>query len=184
MELVVMVEERSAKELLEGLLPKILPNEIGIRIIPHEGKSDLEKSIPKKLRSWQAPNARFVILHDQDSADCVALKKKLQSLCDFARDEVLVRIACVELEAWYFGDPKALASAYEKSSLATIGNKKKYRHPDKIQNPKDELKKLLPQHQQISGARLMAKYMDIDNNSSQSFNTFVDGLRRICGIEP
>ena len=49
MTLVFLLEERSMKEFLDILLPKILPENVGFRTIPHEGKSDLEKSIKTKL---------------------------------------------------------------------------------------------------------------------------------------
>lgn len=51
MTLVFLLEELSMKVFLEGLLPRVLPEHIGVQLIPHEGKSDLEKSIPRKLRA-------------------------------------------------------------------------------------------------------------------------------------
>ena len=50
--LVFLVEEYSMKVLLEGLLPRLFPN-LSFLCIPHEGKQDLEKSVPKKLRAWR-----------------------------------------------------------------------------------------------------------------------------------
>ena len=60
MTLVFLLEERSMKEFLDILLPKILPENVGFRTIPHEGKSDLEKSIKTKLKAWTklAPMSR------------------------------------------------------------------------------------------------------------------------------
>ena len=62
--------------------------------------------------------------------------------------------------------------------------------PDDIVNPKRELQKLLPEHQQIIGAQRIAKYMNMENNTSVSFRMFVDGVRRlacasekVCNIE-
>ena len=43
MELVFFLEEPSAKEMLKGLLPRLIKNEIVYRFIVFEGKSDLEK---------------------------------------------------------------------------------------------------------------------------------------------
>ena len=79
-QLVFLLEEESMKALLDILLPQILPPEIEFRCIHHEGKSDLEKSIPIKLRAWQAP-ALFVIVRDKDRADCREVKKHLINLC-------------------------------------------------------------------------------------------------------
>ena len=47
MKLVFFLEEESMKELLDGILPKILPDNITFKTIPHEGKYDLEKSFPR-----------------------------------------------------------------------------------------------------------------------------------------
>ncbi len=49
--LVFLLEEVSAKEFLNGILPKILPPEIDFRCIPFEGKSDLEKVSGSKVIS-------------------------------------------------------------------------------------------------------------------------------------
>ena len=55
MNLVFLVEERSMKELLNGILPKILPKAISFQIIPHDGKSDLQRSISKKMARLECP---------------------------------------------------------------------------------------------------------------------------------
>ena len=179
MKLVFLLEERSMKVLLDIILPKILPEGVSFQTIPHEGKSELEKSIPIKLRAWNEPNVAFVIVHDQDSNNCVELKNKLVSLCSNANRKFLVRIPCHELEAWYWGDLDAVSKAYGKD-LTSLKNKKKYRNPDQIENPKQELKKLIPQMGQIEGAQRIAPYMNVANNTSYSFNVFVQGVQRLC----
>lgn len=177
MKLVFLLEEQSMKCFLDGLLPRILPEEIQFVTIPHEGKSDLQKSLTAKLRGWNEPNVRFIVVQDQDSNDCRKLKEKLLELCKNSEKEVLIRIACHELEAWYFGDMNALSIAYGVD-LATAKRKSKYRVPDAIINPKAELKRFLPEHQQIAGARKIAPIISIDNNSSVSFQMFVNGIKR------
>ena len=82
------------------------------------------------------------------------------------------------MEAWYFGDLEAVSKAYGKD-LTKYANKKKYRDPDAIVSPKQELRKLLPEHEQIAGARKIAPYMDPDRNTSTSFKTLVEGLKRL-----
>lgn len=69
MKLVFLLEESSMKELLDIILPRIIPEGIDFVTIPHSGKSDLVKSIPNKLRGWNEPDVKFVILHDQDTND-------------------------------------------------------------------------------------------------------------------
>lgn len=179
MKLVFLLEERSMKVLLDIILPRILPDGVTFQTIPHQGKSELEKSISTKLRAWNEPNVAFVIVHDQDSNNCVELKNKLVSLCSNANRKFLVRIPCHELEAWYWGDLDAVSKAYGKD-LTSLKNKKKYRNPDQIENPKQELKKLIPQMGQIEGAQRIAPYMNVANNTSYSFNVFVQGVQRLC----
>ena len=179
MRLVFMVEERSMKELLELMLPKILPE--GFEkplIIPHNGKGDLAKSIPIKLRAWSNPNDKFIIIHDQDSNDCKQLKTELVALCANSRNEYLVRIVCTELESWYFGDLAAISRAYGKD-YTPLAAKKKYRIPDKIKNAKYELRKIIPSYQPLEGARKMGAQMKTDNNMSKSFNVLIDGIRKM-----
>lgn len=167
------------KEVLDILLPQILPDDVSFRTVPHDGKGDLETSIPRKLKAWQEPDTKFVVVRDQDSADCMMVKRDLQQLCKPSGREVLIRIACRELEAWYFGDLAAVSRAYGRD-VTGLANKAKYRNPDKIGNPKQELKKLFPKHQQVDGARRIAVHMDIEENSSASFNYFVSGVRKFC----
>lgn len=63
--LVFLLEERFMKAFIEGLLPRVLPLHLGFVLIPHEGKRDLEVSIPRKLKAWRDPHARFVIVRAQ-----------------------------------------------------------------------------------------------------------------------
>ncbi|MCL2880375.1 MAG: DUF4276 family protein [Treponema sp.] len=182
MRLVFMVEELSMKALLEIILPKILPT--GFEkplIIAHNGKSDLARSIPRKLQGWQSSDDRFIIVHDQDSNDCVQLKNSLQSLCKSTRNDCLVRIVCDELESWYFGDLKAVSLAYGKD-YTPLAVKRKYRVPDRVMNAKEEFNKLVPVHQPIGGARKIASFMDVNNNTSHSFNVFIKGVRKMCHV--
>lgn len=179
MTIVFLLEEKSMKYFLDGILPRIIPEGIAYLTIPHEGKSDLQKSIPIKLRGWTQPDTKFVVVQDQDANDCRELKKKLADLCAPYNKEVLIRIACHELEAWYFGDLDAVSRAYGKG-LKNLKNKKAYRIPDDIIRPKEQLKKILPMHQQISGAKRISPYIDIAHNCSVSFQIFVKGVQRLC----
>lgn len=180
--LVFLLEERSMEALLDEILPRILPQGVTFLCIPHEGKQDLARSIPRKLRAWQYPGDRFVILHDQDSADCHSLKQQLQTLCGEAgRPDVLVRIVCRELESWFLGDLKAVAQAFQVTGLEAKQGNQKYRRPDDLNNAGQELKRLVKQYQKCSGAQKIASYMGLDGeNCSISFRVFIAGLRRLC----
>lgn len=184
MKIVVFTEEESSKEVLNILLPQIIPSEFSYKVVAFNGSGALEKGILKKLRGWNEPDVRFVILEDQDNADCVERKQRLVGFAEEAGKPVLVRIACRELEAWYFGDLKAVADAYDMPEIARYGKKRKYRDVDAIHDVKEEFYKIVPGHQQIMGARKIAPHMDINRNVSPSFHAFVSGIRRLvseCG---
>lgn len=103
-----------------------------------------------------------------------------KALCEGTDRQVLVRIACQEMESWYFGDMEALALAYDNPRLSKISAQKKYRVPDEIPSPKEELYRFIPEHHQIAGAKRVAPHMDIERNTSESFRQFVSGVRRFA----
>ena len=133
--LVFFLEEPSAREMLKGLLPKLLPSHATVQYVVFDGKQDLEKQIGRKLRAWQPPLPRFVILRDQDGGDCHSVKARLVQFCaEAGRPGALVRIACRELESWYLGDLAAVERALGLSGLASHQNNRKYRLPDNLAN--------------------------------------------------
>ena len=177
--LVFMLEEPSMRVLLEGLLPRMFPG-LEFLCIPHEGKGDLERSLPRKLRGWVYPGDQFVVVRDNDGQDCLNVKAKLSAVCAGAgKCDSLVRIVCQELEAWYFGEPSAMAVAFGEESLRALANKAKYRNPDVIVRPANELLKRLPTFQKYGGARRMAEHLTFAGNKSTSFRALIQGIARI-----
>jgi hypothetical protein len=178
--IVFLLEEQSMAETLKILLPKILPQGIDSLCLAQNGKADLQKMIPIKMRRWQLPDTEFVIMQDQDANDCVKLKQQLRELAKQGGIyDCLIRIVCDELESWFLGDIAALEKGFGLD-LSVYKDKAKYRNPDNLQNAKQELKALVPSYQQISGPRAIAPYMDISANRSYSFNVFVEGVKRLC----
>lgn len=179
MKIVFLLEEPSMKEVLNVLLPQILPHDVLFQLVPHQGKSDLRKSIPNKLRNWNEPDVKFVVLQDQDLSDCRDLKQDLKTLCDENRTGVQVCIVCKELEAWYLGDLSAVERAYD---INLNKARTKFKIPDAIDSPKERLYELLrgKGHSQISGARRIAAYMNVSGNISESFNFFVSKVRKMA----
>lgn len=181
MNLVFLLEERSAASFLDGFLPRILPEGVSFITIAHQGKSDLQKSIPRKLRAWRTPNTCFIVLHDQDSNDCKKLKGVLRSLCqNGGRPDTLVRIACRELEAWYLGDMLALECAFDGFVARRVQGRSVFSDVDAIVKPSDQLKRLVPNFQKVTGARAMADCIEVKRNGSRSFQVFVDGVVRLA----
>lgn len=181
----ILVEEPSMKEFLNILLPTILDNDWILNenyfIRSFEGKSDLQKNIPSKVKllsNWNHEAAGVVIMQDQDSSDCKTLKKKLLDICDQNGDcPKLVRIVCRELESWYIGDFLAVNKAYPSFKHQNYSNKSKFRVPDNC-NAFDELKKILPEFQKVGGAKKIAPFITIDANKSESFQQTINGLKR------
>ncbi len=174
-----MLEDASMGEFLRSFLPRILPSHVAFQLITHDGKNDLDASLPRKLRAWREPNARFVVLRDQDAADCVKLKDRLVEVCRAAgRPYTLVRIACRELEAWFVADLAAVDRAFG-TTLANAQQKRAFRSPDEIPKPSEELKRLVPGFGKVSGARALGPELDVTNRASASFFHFVQGILRI-----
>lgn len=94
-------------EFLTGLLPRVLPGgyRLGENVFlrPHEGKTDLRRSLRNKAgRFHQYPvPVRLLVVHDQDASDCIELKRDIAQVIDNNRRgdyPFCIRIACRELE--------------------------------------------------------------------------------------
>lgn len=179
---VFFLEEPSAKAMLDGLLPRILPEGWHSRFVVFEGKQDLEKQLPRKLRAWLLPDCQFVILRDKDSGDCVLIRQGLVEKCNNAgKPEALVRIAIHELESWFLGDLAAVEAGLEVNNLARKQGNRKFKEPDALPNPAQVLRLITEgKYQKISGSRSIGPYLSIENNRSQSFRKFISGLQAVC----
>jgi hypothetical protein len=181
-ELVFFLEEESAKALLAGLLPRLIPlgSPIETRFIVFEGKQDLHRQLEKKLRGYLNRQARFIVLRDQDRQDCREVKRSLVARCKKAgRPDAVVRIACHELEAFYLGDLRAVESGLRIRGLAVKQGKAKFRDPDHLQSPSLELEKLTNyRYQKVAGSRAIAPHLDLDQPGSRSFRHLIHAIRR------
>lgn len=180
-ELVFFLEEPSAKAMLEGMLPRLLPADLPVRYIVFEGKSDLEAQLVRRLQHYRVHDARFVVLRDKDAGDCHAVKAGLVEKCQQAnRPQAVVRIACHELESWYLADLAAVEQALGIKGLAATQVKKKYRAPDELANAAAELAKLTGhRYQKVGASRAIGPHLDVNNTRSRSFAVFVAGVRRL-----
>jgi hypothetical protein len=181
-ELVFLLEERSAEAMLEGLLPRILPAHVSSRFIVFEGKQDLEKQLVRRIRGYRSPYARFVVLRDKDSEDCLQIKRRLKERCkDAGRGEALIRIACHNLESWYLGDLLAveLGLGDEAKGVSRFRGRRPFDVPDRIGDPTGKLRSLVPSYQKIGGSRAIGKHLDADRNHSGSFVVFVKGILQL-----
>ncbi len=180
--MVFFLEEPSAKEMLAGVLPRILPDDIQIRYLVFRGKQDLEKNLQKKLRGWRLPDSVFVVMRDQDSGDCKAIKARLADLCRGAgQDGVLIRIACRELESFYLGDLAAVKQGLGLKNLKGQQQGRKFRDPDALDNPAKELFRLTNNlYCKMAGSRAIAPFLSLEKNCSISFNILLSGIKKLA----
>ena len=166
------------RSLLEHVLPRLLPEGWHPRIIPHQGWSDLQQSLPRKLKAWRAPSARFIVMRDNDRGDCRARKRRiLSSVAGTGREEqTKVRIVCQELETWILGDLMALESV-----LGTVSSsvRRMAAKPDTIDYPAKVLERQYGSYSKVSGAAAIGREMDPDRNLSDSFQAFVLAVRHL-----
>ncbi len=180
----ILTEEPSMEYFLRGLLPRILPGDYAVDINcfirPHEGKSDLKRSIPRKMKAYPryGYHVKVLIIHDQDSNDCIALKKSLVDLLDGSSIPTIIRIACRELENWYLGDFYSLQMLFPNIKAEHQSAKSKFRNPDNLTGS-DEIEHLAKNFSKTETARLIGHIIDIENNRSNSFRQFITGLTKL-----
>jgi hypothetical protein len=183
-ELVFFLEEESAKALLAGLYPRLIPADspIETRFRVFEGKQDLDRQLERKLKGYLNQRASFIVLRDQDRADCRKVKGALVTLCSRAgRPDTVVRIACRELEAFYLGDLRAVELGLRVTGLLPKQNKAKFRDPDRLQSPSLELEKLTNgRYQKVAGSRAIAPHLDLESPRSRSFRHLIQAIRNIA----
>jgi len=192
-----LVEEPSAEAALCNLVPKVLGSDFSFAVYPSQGKQDLLKNLPARLRAyrrWLPEDSGIVVLIDADGRDCLEQKAKLEGVAHQAgfltraaagghRFQVLNRLAIEELEAFFFGDVDALCDAYP-GVPRSLGNRAGYRDPDAISGGTWEaLERVLQRsghHRgglaKIKAAREISACMEPDRNRSGSFRAFRQGL--------
>jgi hypothetical protein len=192
------VEELSAEAALREIVPRIVGPEVSFQLHPFQGKPDLLKRLPDRLRAyrrWLPEDWRIVVLVDEDRQDCLRLKQQLEEMskrAGFATKtkpradssfRVINRIAIEELEAWFFGDPGAILTAYPGVRLGFFAGRR-FRDPDAIRGGTAEaLEQVLQRSGYYSGgmskiqvARDVARHMTPAQNRSRSFCHFRDAL--------
>ena len=197
MQIEFLLEERSAEVALEIILPKILSDDVDYTFHVSQGKHDLLKNLPTLLKGFSEPisdNRRIMVLIDEDREDCFQAKAQLEGIAhdagfvtkssappagDF---QVVNRLAIEELEAWFFGDIKALRNAYPR-----VSRNAQYQDPDAIQNGTSEalwraLRRYYPKRlPKTKVAWNIAQHMEPNRNISKSFQVFVEGLKACVG---
>lgn len=181
--LVCLLEEPSAQDALQAWLPSWLPGHVQVHYIVFQGKQDMEKQMERRIRFWLKPDSRFLVMRDQDSGDCRAVKAGLAQRCaDAGRTDAVVRVACRELESFFVGDWHAVAQAFKKPALLRLASKAIYRDPDKLGSPSQELARHLPGYQKRDGARRIAPLVEPARNASRSFLALRQAVQALCAV--
>lgn len=185
---------------LESLLPRLLPEGITSRVHAFQGRPDLLGKLGNRLRgytSWLPKDWRIIVVVDRDNDECLGLKGRLERM---AKDASLLtrsvldphstypwrvanRIAVEELEAWYFGDWKAVRQEYPRLSQS-VPRRAKYRDPDRISGGTWEaLERILQRSgyfetglRKVEAARAIGARVVPSRNTSQSFVCLRDTL--------
>ncbi|MCX7425989.1 MAG: DUF4276 family protein [Planctomycetia bacterium] len=198
----VIVEEPSMEAALRILLPRLL-GRLSFEVYSHQCKNEMLAQLPNRLRgyqTWLPEDWRIVVVVDRDDDDCRDIKDRLEQMASDVdlitrraaggQSYVLVtRLAIEELEAWYFGDWRAVRSAYPKVS-ETIPRKAAYRDTDSIRGGTWEaFERVLKKAgyfrsglRKIEAARTIAAHWDPDRNTSKSFQVLRDTLREIAAL--
>jgi hypothetical protein len=191
-----LVEEPSMETFLNVLFPRLFPNST-FRVHAFQGKPDMLDKLQARLKGyacWPSNYGRIVAVVDCDDDDCHELKQRLEKTATTAglstRSgfgghlwQVVNRIAIEELEAWYFGDWKAVTSAYPRVS-PTVPNQAKYRNPDAIKGGTWEAFERILQRggyfknglRKVEVARTIAAHINPNCNRSDSFVKFRNAL--------
>ena len=149
-------------------------------VLSFQGKSDLKRSIPKKMKGWNYGNPHFIILQDNDGGDCIATKQELCNIADSCEKSFHVRIVCQELESWLLGDLEAIRRAYPQ---AKVQARAKFRKPDKLRNASQELGRLINVQAKVQRAKIISQQLDLTKNKSESFNVFIKTLQQLIQKE-
>jgi len=177
--IVILSEERSMSETLTTLFDRHYPKQVeGIdwQIIHFSGKADLEQNFVRKMRGWNHLAPHFIILRDNDGANCQDLKQRLAQRATTTGKPHHIRLVCQELESWFLGDLIAIEAAYPKSRATTFSGTAKFRDPDKLTNASHELLKLTSVSGKTSRATTIARHLDPTRNRSQSFKVLLRTL--------
>ena len=159
----------------------------------------LLNQLPRVLRGYGrslAPTDRVIVVVDLDNRNCTAFKQDLMDILNACnpRPATLFRIAIEETEAWLLGDRDALRAAYPAAKNAVINGYVQDSICGTWEVLADAIYKggaarlrragyPLAGKAKCEWAAEIASRMDVNQNSSMSFQVFRDGVRALAGIE-
>ena len=167
---------------------------------PDPKKRQLLNKLQAILRAYgkwsMKDDVSVIVVVDCDTRDCHTFKQELMEVLNFCNPKPVVffRIAIEEIEAWLLGDISALEKAYPKMNKSEyakykqdlpVGTWEKLADITLSASLAKYLKKAAyPEvgKQKFEWAHKIGKYMNINNNASQSFNCFRIKLQELAGV--
>jgi len=177
-----LLEEESACEMLKKLMPRHFPA-ISCKFRNFSGKPDLLSRLEKTIRNHTDQDCHFVIVCDQDADNCIELKRRISESCQKAGRKTVchIRIACRELESWYLAQLDVVSQHFGFPEIINLQNKK-YRYPDHVEKPSEELRRITKgNYQKVKGSRIMGEYLNLTVDRSTSFKNFIEVLKKLAG---
>ncbi len=165
---------------------------------PDPKNRSLLHNLPASLRAYGrslTAGQVVVVVVDLDDLDCISLKRDLVDVLSACSPppQVLFRIAIEEIEAWLLGDQAALLQAYPNAKASVLAVYQQDSicgtweliadavHPGGSKALKARGRQsVLALEQKRVWAKNIAPLLDVDVNSSPSFCTFRDGMRRLA----
>jgi hypothetical protein len=194
MQVYFLLEEESAQAALRVLLPQLLPAHCTPRFRVFEGCHDLLKQLTTILRGYKRrleqpgqQDLRVVVLVDADGIaerrmrelEQAATAAGLRTYAQGAGQQpfyVVNTLAVQELEAWFLGDRPAVQAAYPRVRPQHFGGLPD--NPDTVAEAWETLLRVLQQADpkatkaKVRWAETIAPHLDIERNSSPSFQRF------------
>ncbi len=202
------VEDASGKILLEAIIPKIINPDTSWRVHSYRGIGHIPKglgnttnaqkrmildNLPKLIRGCaDTPYiSALIIVVDNDDRNCVQFLGELKNIHTSVapKSKVIFRIAIEEMEAWLLGDRKAIEEAYTSARASPMDS---YIQDsicgtweilaDAIYPGGSTALKALgwpaPGVAKCEWAKNIGPRLDINCNTSPSFNKFVEAVRQ------
>ena len=96
-------------------------------------------------------------------------------------------LVCKELESWILGDLSAIEKAFPRFKSELYAEKAQMKNVDKIKGkPSDFLLRIIPEFKdrkklpKLEFSKKIAPFLDIDNNTSPSFNHTIHAIKQLC----
>jgi len=205
-----LMEDQSSGKSMKILIPKLLGDKVTYNIHSYKGIGRIPKGLrpkceankrilldrlPKLLRGYgTVPNCgTIVVVCDLDDKDKAQFLSELHSVLNacYPRPDALFCLAIEEFEAWYLGDLKAVRKAYPTAKAPILNS---YVN-DSIcgtweiladavcKGGREALSKRGWQaigEQKSAWAEAISPHMNVDDNSSPSFQVFRSQLRSVA----